>query len=179
MKIRDLMSKIQVGKVIDFGVYCAIQDADASTILASLVPCVNFRTKTITALVSSATEMDLVNVVVPADVPELQSKEAIAQLIDLINRKLDDVKSEYRLTSYSLNGVHIDKCGTVTSFVIGSTKFLEFKESGVFAEDPAVPMFQTTVNYRNKTYSVRSLFIKEYFPNESVDSFVHAFLPSV
>ncbi len=179
MKIRDLMSKIQVGKVIDFGVYCAIQDADASTILASLVPCVNFRTKTITALVSSATKMDLVNVVVPADVPELQSKEAIAQLIDLINRKLDGVKSEYRLSSHSLNGVHIDKCGSVTSFVIGSTKFLEFKESGVFAEDSSAPMFQTTVSYRNKTYSVRSRFIKESFPAESVNSFVHAFLPSV
>jgi hypothetical protein len=179
MKNRDLLSKVQSGNVIDFGVYCAVQSEIDKSILVSMVPCVNFRTKTITALVAGEAEIDLVNVIVPADVPELQSKEPLAQLIDLLNRKLDLVDSEIKLVLHSLNGVHVDKCGSVTSFVIGATKFIEFKESGIFAEDPESPMFQTTVSYRNKTYGVRSKYLKSSFSDESIVSFIHAFLPSV
>lgn len=189
MRFIDLMKKLPEAEVRPLGSFVGFYHNDK--MLLSIVPCVNYRTKTLTALWSlPGSELDVVNLVVPFDMTELQSAGNVAKLVEGINSKFAgtpsdsvlDYLSNVKLVQYSANGVHMDRCGSLTAFSIANTKFLEFTDLG--EPEPKAPTLVPTssgfeVRYRDKLYAVKSIYPIHEMEEADVTALIFSYVVNV
>lgn len=140
----------------------------------SLVPCTNYRTKTLVAFVCSGVELQLLTVVIPRDVGAIKDEEK-GHLMVALNKQLAEFGC--KVAVMSTNGVHMERVGAVTNFCMGKTHIVSFKEYTHTSNADGRKVFN--VAYRQSMYDVSS----EYFtPTRSLDSIyglINSLLPNV
>lgn len=195
MRFINLLKSIPAATVRPFGTYVGLYQDEQ--LLLTIVPCANFRTKTLTALWSlPGSELEVVNLVVPYELPELQSISNLNKVVDAINtlfatykpNPVDEIGNDLsylgnvKLELYSTNGVHMERVGSVTAFAIGNTRFLEFTDLG--ESEPKTPVINKTPNgfeisYRGVLYGVKSKFEIQAMAEEDVLALIYTFIVNV
>jgi hypothetical protein len=144
--------------------------------LLYFTPCLNFRTKTLTALIESGLELRLVNIIIPVELPVI-SNEAKGDLQTAINGALS--KEGWRVRLLSTNGVHINRHGgSRIGFEIGKTEFISFTHGLMDTRsDSDYSTFE--VPYRESIFTVHSHYFTATKSFDSMFSLIHSLLPNV
>lgn len=171
----DAIKKLPVFPIAGGGYRFGGTEQDPTKAVVSLVPCSNYRTKTLTALVCSSLELHLYTVIITKDVGVIRD-EIKGEMMSAINTRLAEYGDKIRVLSS--NGVHMDKKGDMTSFVMGKTVIINFKEANTSNAD-ADGRSSFEVPYRNTLYKVSSDFFSSTKALDNIYSFIHSLIPNV
>lgn len=146
-----------------------------NTGILHITPCVNFRTKSLIALITSGIEIRLVNIVIAEELPKFDN-DSLGALKVMLNHKLSEFGWQIRVMS--IKGMHIQTTGKTTSFEIGATPVI------TFADEPLQVTIErdTTafeVPYRRTVFSVRSPYFNPTMSLDSIFTFINSLLPNI
>lgn len=140
-----------------------------------ITPCVNYRTKSLIALITSGVEIRLVNIVIPEELPKFDP-ESLGRLKAMLNTKLGAFGWQIKVAA--VNGMHIQTKGNSTICEIGNTQIINF------TEEPLQPTTERDITafevpYRRTVFSVRSPFFNPTMTLDSIFTFINSLLPNI